>query len=122
MKSSSQALIDTMRQRPVKGDFGFGLAFPILLLRFCLTCGGPLSGDVRDESLAERLFLNLSLQMPGVQHEAVDRDHPGHRTLLDPLAQHPAEVELANLEQVTDRLRLALAGAFGHPERFVDGG
>src|SRR4051794_15622027 len=122
MKSWSQALIETMRQRPVKGDSGFGFVFAMLLLPCCLYFDGLLSGDERDQSLAERLLLNLSLQTPGVHDEAVHLDHPGRRTLLDAPAQHPAEVELANLEQVTDGLRLALAGAFGHAERLVDGG
>src|SRR4051812_49127611 len=122
MKSSSQALIETMRHRPVKGDSGFGFAFAMLLLRFYFGFEWRLSGGERDQSLAERLLLNLSLQTPGVNDEAVDLDHPGHRTLLDPLPQHPVKVELANLEQVTDGLRLALACAFGHAERLVDSG
>src|SRR5260370_27876282 len=98
MNSSSHSVIEMMRQRPSKGDFGFGLAFPILLLRFFLSRARLLSGDVGDESLAIRFLLNLSLQSPGVHHEAVDLDHPGHRAFLDQPAQHPVEVELANLE------------------------
>jgi hypothetical protein len=59
MKSSSQALIETMRQRPAKGDFGFGFAFAILLLRWCFAFDGLFSRDVGDQPLVERLFLNL---------------------------------------------------------------
>jgi|SRR5712692_6904502 len=103
--------METICQRPVNGDFDFAFALRIVLLRFRFVCGGLYSRDERDEALAIRLLLNIPPQVPGVQYEAVRLNHPGHRTLLDPLAQHPVEVELANLEQVTDGLRLAPAGA-----------
>src|SRR5436309_286877 len=111
-----------MRQRPLMGDAGFGFAFAMLLLRCCLSSGSLLSGDLGYQTFPVRLLLNLPLQVAGVHHEAVDRDHPGHRTLLDALTEHPPEVELAYLEEVTDGLRLALASAFRHAERLVDGG
>src|SRR5262245_41551444 len=75
------------------------------LIRWGVFCDGLLSGDEGDESFPVRLLLNLPLQPPGVQHEAVDLDHPGHRALLDALTPHPAEVELAYLSP----------GRTGHP-------
>src|SRR5271165_4044926 len=77
--------------------------------------------DVRDQALPQCLFLELPLQMPGVDDEAVDLDHPGDRVRVHPAGQCPMRIELPNLEHGADGLRFALAGAFADPERLVDG-
>src|SRR5687768_6384348 len=46
MNSSSQSFIETIRQRPVKGDSGFGFFFAIVLLPCRPSGGGLLLGEV----------------------------------------------------------------------------
>src|SRR5947209_2936739 len=43
------------------------------------TLGGPVGGNVWDESFPIRLLLNLPLQETSIDSEAIHLDHPGHR-------------------------------------------
>src|SRR5690349_10354162 len=94
MKSSPHWSIETMCQRPTKGDSGLGFAFAIVLLPVVavLSPSRCLTGNVGDESLAIRLLLDLPAQGPGVHDQAVHLDQPDYRALLDALAKHPMVV------------------------------
>src|SRR5947209_5102320 len=84
--------------------------------------GGPLVGNVGDQPIPKRFLLNLPLEEPSVQPEAVYLNHPGVWVVLYAAGQCPFRGELANLEHGPDRLRLALARVRGNAERLVDGG
>src|ERR1700733_4589207 len=102
MYSSTQALIERMRQRPVKEDVG--LDFAIVLLRFYLS---PLSvgWNVRNQSFLEGHDLGFSWSLSDVHQQAVDTQHPDERVVFHATRHRPIRVKAPYLEQVTDHLR-----------------
>src|SRR5215210_1771269 len=81
----------------------------------------PIGWDVGDQTLLEGDLLGLSWAPPDIHEEAVDLQHPDHRTVVHAARERPVVIELADYQQRADRLGLPLAGALGDPERLVDG-
>src|SRR5271166_4428705 len=60
--------------------------------------------------------------MPGIDDQAVNLDHPGHRVLIHTARQRPFRVERVSLEQVTYRLGLGRPRGLRDSHPLVDVG